>query len=171
MEQVNWKPVHNYEGFYEINENGDVRSLHPRNFHRIMSQRIDRADYWTVRLSKKGKDSTQYVHRLLGFAFIPNPEADKKDRINHKDSNKLNNALENLEWVTHAENMKHAYKAGAIKLNIGKNHHEARTIQCIATGEIFGTIKDAAEKAGLNYNTFRNSLNTNSNREYIKLSS
>lgn len=118
-------------------------------------------------IKKKTKDSTVYVHRLLGFAFIPNP--DNKPLINHKDCDKLNNNLENLEWVTHSENMRHAYRAGVLNLNKGKNHHEAVMLKCVETGEIFYTIRAAAEKAWINYNTFRNSLNTNTKTGFIKL--
>jgi hypothetical protein len=152
MEQVNWKPVHEYDGLYEINVKGEVRSLHKRNYHEIMPQRIDRGGYYTVRLSKKGKDSTKYVHRLLGFGFIPNP--DNKPFINHKDTNKLNNALENLEWVTHAENMKHAYENGAIRIN-------SKAVVDLCTGQEFPSAKEAAAFYGINDGTLRNYLNGN----------
>jgi hypothetical protein len=164
-----WYPVKGYEGFYEITKDGKVRSLYKHHQHYQMQQRIDRAGYLTVRLTKKDKGSTRTIHRLLALTFIPNP--DKKRCVNHKDGNKLNNSLLNLEWCTHSENLKHAYDNGLIKKNKGKHHHEARKLQCLKTGQIFDTIKDAAKKAGVNYNTFRNSLNTNSNREFVKLPS
>lgn len=169
MNVVKWKKVKDYEGLYEINETGHVRSLHKRNFQKIMPQRVDRAGYLTVRLSKKGKDSTVYVHRLLGFAFISNPAPLNKRFINHKDCNKLNNSLENLEWVSHSENMKHAYSSGVLNKNKGKNHHEAAPLKCIETGEVFHTIKAAAENAGMNYNTFRNALNDGTITAYMKI--
>ncbi|MBZ5857775.1 NUMOD4 domain-containing protein [Flavihumibacter profundi] len=167
MDVLIWRPVKNYEGLYEINKDGEVRSLHKRNFEKIMPQRIGRGGYNTVRLSKNGRDSTKYVHRLLGFAFIINP--DNKPIINHKDCNKLNNHIDNLEWVNQSENMKHAYNAGVLYKNLGANHHEAVRLQSMETGELFETIKEAAEKAGVNYNTFRNSLNSGTNYDYLKI--
>ena len=54
---------------------------------------------------KDGKRKAAYVHRLVAEAFIPNPE--NKQEVNHKDANRTNNNVENLEWVTHLENMQH----------------------------------------------------------------
>lgn len=153
-----WKPANGYETLYEVSNTGKVRSLHKRNYMNIMPQRIDRGGYYTIKLNRKGKCSTVYVHRLLGFAFIKNPS--NKPFINHKDCNKLNNFLDNLEWVTHSENVKHAYENKRKHANKGKMHHEAVMLKCKFTGEIFYTIKEAALKKGFNYNTLRNSLNS-----------
>ena len=87
-----WAPVYGYEGFYEINQDGDVKSLHKHNYGYIMKQRIDRGGYNTVRLNKPSlKSSTKYLHRLLGFAFIDNPQS--KPMINHIDGNRYNNNI------------------------------------------------------------------------------
>ena len=74
MEQTIWKPISGFEGLYKINRTGNILSLHKRHFKREVSQRIDRAGYLTVRLSKNGKVSTQYIHRLLGLTYIPEIE-------------------------------------------------------------------------------------------------
>lgn len=149
MERETWKPVNGYEGFYEINEQGNVKSLHQHNYGYIMNQRIDRGGYYTVRLAKPGKRScTVYVHRLLGYAFIPNP--DNKPLINHEDGNKLNNAITNLSWVTASENMKHAYQLG---LSTACN---CREIIDDFTGKIFPSLKEAAEYHCIEYPTFKN---------------
>lgn len=143
MSQPNWRPLYDYEGFYEINEKGEVRSLHKRNDHRIVSQRIDRGDYYTVRLSKNGNTHTQWVHRLLAFTFIANP--DNKKHVNHKNGNKRDNSLSNLEWVSHQENVIDAYKQGL-------NSAAKRIIDSV-TGSIYSSIREAADAIGINYNT------------------
>ncbi len=150
-----WVPVKKYEGLYEINQGSVVRSLNKRNFHKIMPQRIDRGGYWTVRLSNKGKDCTVYVHRLLGFAFLDNPE--NKCCINHIDGNKRNNDLCNLEWATMAENMQHAYRLGLIVDFPGK----CRKVIDKCSGAVFESIKMAADFYMIPYSTCKNYINGN----------
>ena len=76
--------------------------------------------YAKVFISQEGKRKYPMVHRLVAEKFLPNPE--KKPCVNHKDGNKLNNSVENLEWVTHSENTRHAIKMGLCKptLNLPK---------------------------------------------------
>ena len=66
--------------------------------------------YRYMTLRKDGKDVRQPLHRLLAMQFIPNP--DNKPMVNHKDGCKINNSLDNLEWVTNQENVQHAYDLG-----------------------------------------------------------
>ena len=74
--------------------------------------------YYDVCFSDKYKQKRTVIHRIVAEAFIPNP--DSKPFVNHKDSNKRNNRCENLEWVTHGENMKHFYSTPDGK--IVRNH-------------------------------------------------
>lgn len=151
-----WAPVKRYEGLYEINQQGEVKSLQKKNYGYIMNQRIDRAGYYTVRLMKPGlKSSTQYVHRLLGMAFIENPE--NKCCINHIDGNKRNNDLSNLEWATMAENMQHAYRLGLIVDFPGK----CRKVIDKCSGAVFESIKMAADFHMIPYSTCKNYINGN----------
>ena len=100
-----WKDISGFEGIYQVSNRGNVR----RN-GRIKSQAIDHGGYCTVSLSVQSKQRTMSVHRIVATAFIPNP--DGKRTVNHKDGNKLNNSVENLEWATHSENIVHANKTG-----------------------------------------------------------
>lgn len=100
-----WKDVAGYEGLYEVSTNGRVR----RNGH-IRKTRVDYRGYEAISLYKCSKGRNFKIHRLVASAFIENPE--NKRTVNHKDGNKLNNNVENLEWATHSENLIHASKIG-----------------------------------------------------------
>jgi 16S rRNA A1518/A1519 N6-dimethyltransferase RsmA/KsgA/DIM1 with predicted DNA glycosylase/AP lyase activity len=152
MSITTWEPVKNYEGFYEITTSGIIRSLHKRNYHTELKPRIDRAGYLTVRLNKTVRSETKFVHRLAAETFIPNPHS--KSMVNHIDGNKTNNDVENLEWVTHEENIKHAYKSKLIAI-------KGREIIDTCTGKIYKSIKEAAKDINVNYGTCRNYLNGN----------
>lgn len=101
-----WRDVKDFEGLYQVSNLGRVRSLdkvvrrpdggsYPIK-GRIMGQFELRGHYLQVHLSKDGKKKDMKVHRLVAMAFIPNP--DNLPQINHKDYNRQNNRLENLEW-------------------------------------------------------------------------
>lgn len=75
------------------------------------------------------------VHRLVASVFISNP--DNKEQVNHKDGNKTNNSVYNLEWCTQGENIKHSYSTGLHLPIKGKHHYNARKIKgtCLKTGK------------------------------------
>lgn len=75
--------------------------------------------YMMVRIQINNKAHWVSIHRAVATAFIPNPE--KKPMVNHIDGNKLNNHVDNLEWVTASENQKHAYRTGLRKPNHERN--------------------------------------------------
>ena len=104
-----WQPVQGFEGFYEVSKTGKIRSL-PRNgtisTKRILKQR-DVRGYMQVRLQKNGKSKDAKVHRIVAQAFIENPL--NKREVNHKDGNKHNNDVKNLEWATSSENQLHSF--------------------------------------------------------------
>lgn len=114
-----WKGIEDYKGIYEISNIGKVKCLsrdvvstrfgHIRHYpERIAKVYTRNNGYEFVELSKNGKAKKYSVHRLVAQAFIPNP--DNKPQVNHIDGNKISNCVENLEWVTCSENIKHAYK-------------------------------------------------------------
>lgn len=110
-----WKDIRGYEGIYQISNLGRIKSLHRdcRN-GRILNPAKNNSGYLRVALSNNGKIRYDSIHRLVAEAFISNPK--KLPEVNHIDGNKLNNSVENLEWVTKGENQIHAYKTGLRKI-------------------------------------------------------
>lgn len=113
---MEYKPINGYDKEYKININGEVLSL-LRNI--VLKPFKRRHGYKAVKL--KGK--TFSVHRLVAEAFIPNP--DSKPCVNHKNGIKTDNSIENLEWVTQRENMKHSFIIGK-QCNKGESHPRAK---------------------------------------------
>lgn len=150
---LEWVPIPHFMGIYEININGSIRSKHKRYFNHIVSQRIDRAGYWVVRLNKNGKTRTLFVHRLLAQIFLVKPE--EKCCVNHINGIKTDNRIENLEWVTHGENMKHAYDMNLIKALLGKEREVVDT----CTGKKYKSIREASKLLHIAYSTIKNYLN------------
>ena len=103
-----WKDVPGYEGIYVVSSFGRVRSLQRTRKgsygsimvvnERILNHKIDKDGYHIVTLSKEGKTKCIGVHRLVAQAFLPNP--DNLPQINHKNEDKSNNFVDNLEWCT-----------------------------------------------------------------------
>ncbi len=120
------KAIVGYEEIYSIAENGRVWSHERTNVsingktkyeYKIGGKWLkpwisSKPTYVCITLYKNKKSKHHKIHRLIAQTFIPNLE--NKPEINHKNGIKLDNRIENLEWVTHKENMQHAYKNGLI---------------------------------------------------------
>lgn len=102
-----WKEIINSEGKYLISNYGRVKSL-KNGRERILKTRKTHDGFLWYSLSFKGNVRTLRAHRLVAEYFIPNP--DNKPTVNHIDGNKENNRVDNLEWATLKEQMKHAYE-------------------------------------------------------------
>ena len=109
-----WRDIRSYEGLYQVSNLGNVKSFNNRIKNKnpmILKQTIDRKNgYLTVSLSKNGKKKIHRVHKLVASIFIDNPN--NYPVINHKDGNKLNNCVDNLEWCTYKQNIIHSWKNG-----------------------------------------------------------
>ena len=136
-----WRDIEGYEGLYQISNLGRVRSLNCRG-HKgcigILTPRLDGKGYEMVALYKEGKARNTKVHRLVAQAFIPNPN--NYPQVNHKDENKTNNDVKNLEWCTNEYN--HNY--GTRNERVGKSL--SKKVICITTGEIFNSMREACSK-------------------------
>lgn len=115
-----WKDIEGYKGFYQINEEGVVRSLprleyvestrtgghYRKRMGRIIAQSKNNAGYMQVHLHIDGGTKAFSVHRLVAISFIPNPY--DKPEVNHIDEDKTNNKVSNLEWSTRVDNELHS---------------------------------------------------------------
>lgn len=101
-----WKDIENYYGLYQVSNIGNVKSLNYRRSgeERILRLGVDRDGYLRVNLSKNGKCKTLLIHRLVLMTFNPIDNMDKFD-VNHRDENKKNNNLDNLEWCNRSYNI------------------------------------------------------------------
>ena len=96
-----FKDVPGYEGLYQVSNLGRVKSLHDGK-EKIRKPCIDPSGYYYVILCKKGIKTKYSLHRLVALVFIPNPN--NYPEVNHKDENKANNQVDNLEWCTRQYN-------------------------------------------------------------------
>ena len=96
-----WKDIEGYEGKYQVSNLGRVKSIRYGK-EKILSPSISNQGYIQVNLCKNGKQKWCLIHRLVALAFIPNPN--NLPQINHRDEDKTNNKVENLEWCDHKYN-------------------------------------------------------------------
>ena len=120
-----WKPIYGYEGYYEISNMGNVKTLKrkkyiPKNnsYGYIKERKLkpwkDSNGYMNIDLCKNKKSTRYKVHRLVAETFIDNPE--NLPFVNHIDFNTSNNKVENLEWVTARGNVMHSFSNGRISV-------------------------------------------------------
>lgn len=132
-------PIKGYEELYEISSSGRVKGI-KRN--RFLTLKNTDCGYLKVNLSKPYGDKkghslrTFIVHRLVAEAFIPNP--DNLPCVNHKDENKHNNSVDNLEWCSHAYNDNYGTR------NSRMSAKKSTAIKCVETGKVFKSIREAA---------------------------
>lgn len=157
-----WKPIKNYVGLYEVSNMGNVKSLGNgkscnKNYskERILKLTKNKLGYLYVSLYKDGVKKSCRVHRLVAIAFIPNPQGYKE--INHRDENKGNNCVENLEWCSRSYNNTYNNKAKKIgekvseKLRNDPNRSKAVIATNKETGQtiVFPSLMEASRQLGI----------------------
>ena len=114
------KDINGYEGLYRIDDHGNVYSI---KSNKQISYFISNNGYKRVTLFKNGKSKNISIHRLVAIAFIPNPN--DLPQVNHKDENKLNNNVDNLEWCSSKYNANYGTRIKRItEKNIESGHYE-----------------------------------------------
>lgn len=139
-----WKDIKGYEGLYKISSFGNIISKKRKGTNGIITQQNSKIGYLIVDLYKNSKRTTKYVHRLIAEHFIDNPK--KLPCINHKDGNKKNNNIKNLEWCDYGYNNQHAYSIG-----LKTNCKTIKQIDLKTKKEIntFFSMNEASRKTGV----------------------
>lgn len=192
MEEI-WRDVKGLEGMYQVSSYGNVRSVdrevictngvvkHLKG--RNLSLHSSENGYLVGGFNKNNKVINFSIHRLVAETFISNP--DNLPQVNHKDGNKLNNHLENLEWCTAKENIQHSVKTGLYFKNrnfqqMGKQSvvsrktvtpisithsdlnrarkHLACPLRCVETNQVFKSRMEASRQLGINGSSINDSL-------------
>lgn len=141
---------------YLIDINGVIYDTKYNN--RTICQWIDNVGYYQCNLYKDGKRYFKRVHKLTAETFIENPN--NLPQVNHIDGNKLNNNINNLEWITNSENTKHGYDNNLYHFGTSRNYpvnvYSKKTHQLINT---YTSIRKLCEDLGLNRKTVSAILN------------
>ena len=144
-----FRDVKNFEGLYKVSNDGRVFSV-KRN--KILKPKVTKDGYFEVCLFNSHNNSRCYkrVHRLVAETFIPNPE--NKTQVNHKDGDKTNNCVSNLEWNTPKENIMHGVKNGLINVIGNLDNFKGYKVSQIKNGvtlNTFNSIAEASRKTGI----------------------
>ena len=149
MQEV-WKEIEGTNGMYQVSNLGNVKSFTRIKKGRLLKPGRYSNGYLFVHFAKdtdkKGERHSYLIHRLVAQAFLPNP--DGLPQVNHKDENKTNNRVDNLEWCTHLYNQNYGTKNQRIgeknKISNGK------PVYCIELDRVLCSAAEAARFVGRN---------------------
>lgn len=157
-----WRDIPEWEGMYQISNKGRVKSVDryvtgrdgvvKHRQEKLISIRPSGSGYCNVSLYRDNKEHNKGVHRLVAQAFIPNPK--NLPEVDHIDSNPMNNCVENLRWVTAAENTAHRIRDEA--------SCAPKKVLCVDSGEVFVSITAAGRSVNAGSQQIIDSIKTKS---------
>ena len=155
-----WKEIEGYEGLYEVSNLGNVKSLISGKIRKTSKEK---SGYIFIALSKNGIKKQYKIHRLVAQAFIENPN--NYEEVNHKDEDKTNNKVENLEWCDHKYNANYGTaiqrrlmtekqnpkrKEIIDKRRKSNTNHQntSKQVMCVETGKIYPSTHQVQRELG-----------------------
>ena len=141
-----FKNIAGFNNQYQINTEGQIKNSKDK----ILSQSISNSGYYRVHLCKDGKAKWYAVHKLVAQTFIPNPL--HLPEVNHKDENKLNNNVDNLEWCNSKYNTNYGARNKRISETKTNNTYNTKQVLCVETGVIYPSIMEAQRQTEI-FNT------------------
>ena len=154
-----WENIPEFDGKYQVSNFGNIKSFYKDPQGYIIKQRVQQG-YKIVHLHKNKKSFYFRVHRLVAEVFIPNPE--KKPQVNHKNGNKLDNIVSNLEWCSCKENILHKFNILRYKSKGGK---PKKPIICCETGIEYESTKEAERQTGIKFSAIADAAMHRSRRK------
>lgn len=167
MDEEKWRDIKGYEGLYQVSNYGRIKSFKHKKI-RILKTVINKYGYERVILCKNNQNKNFSVHRLVAIAFIHNPN--NYPQVNHKDENKSNNYVDNLEWCTRSYNCCYGNRNKKIAekmkiINKGK-HYSPRTefkkgenvkkVKCIELNKTYNSIIEASKELNISSGNITN---------------
>jgi len=160
---ITWKEIDLFDKLYSVSDTGLLRN---NKTNKILKQTIHKTGYYCVTVKPYGRNGKQKcfrVHREVALAFLPKSE--EHTQVNHKDGNKTNNHVSNLEWCTGSENILHAIKTGLMKVRRGSDVRCSKlNVELIKKirqeyKETKITLRELGKKYGVAHNTLCNAIN------------
>ncbi len=153
-----WKDIEGYEGLYQVSNLGNVKSLgnggSNASREKLLKTHKNQKGYLRVRLCKEGKTKNHLIHRLVAVEFIENPN--NYSQLNHRDEDKTNNQVTNLEWCDCLYN-----------INYGtRNQRISKQVLCLETGVVYPSLSEAARQLGFSFSTISSACNGRYKRAY-----
>lgn len=148
-----FKDIAEYENLYQISNLGNVKSLNYKHTgkEKILTPDKDRYGYFRVVLHKQGKRKKFFVHRLVASAFIENPN--NYPQVNHRDEDKTNNTIQNLEFCTPKYNANYGTR------NKRVTEKKSKQVLCVETGVVYPSTMEAERKLGFTHSHISNVCN------------
>ena len=144
-----WKDIKGYEGLYQVSNLGKVKRLVGKGCkkERIIKPNLVRG-YCQVRLSKDGTVKPLYLHRIILETFNPVEGMDKLD-CNHRDENKENNCLNNLEWLSRKENLNYGTRNERAAATLKNNPKISKAVRCLDDKQLYSSMNEASRQIGI----------------------
>lgn len=150
-----WKDIKGYEGRYQISSYGRVKCFYRNKDGDELKLKTDRYGYKVAKLTKHGKRQWITVHRLVAMAFIPPFNG---EQVNHIDANKTNNNVDNLEWCSNLENIRHARRLGLFRNAEIASANRRKPVYCISKNSGLILYFNSLTEAGTALNTSAGSV-------------